>query len=216
MCLAIVCVDEHGRTRAHAFVCVHTAHVSQPRYSSGLYVRVYIGLMRAYVYVYTRPSPCYEYLGQCLPREWLFEPRFGVPTSIFLDFVNVPLFCFFAAKVSPRWLPHSMAFPFVQTLWFFCPLLFPFSSCCILFSFSFFSFFLLLFVFDCLFAFWVGGFVWRKRDRKRREGFSKNDSIFKRKISPAESVRQVENIELYQWNNSREKDVQINYRRNTV
>lgn len=141
MCLAIVCVDEHGRTRAHAFVCVHTAHVSQPRYSPGLYVRVYIGLMRAYVYVYTRPSPCYEYLGQCLPREWLFEPRFGVPTSIFLDFVNVPLFCFFAAKVSPRWLPHSMAFPFVGTLWFFCPLLFPFSSCCILFSFSFFLFF---------------------------------------------------------------------------
>lgn len=135
MCLAIVCVDKHGRTRAHAFVCVHTAHVSQPRYSSGLYVRVYIGLMRAYVYVYTRPSPCYEYLGQCLPREWLFEPRFGVPTSIFLDFVNVPLFCFFAAKVSPRWLPHSMAFPFVQTLWFFCPLLSPFSSRCILFSF---------------------------------------------------------------------------------
>lgn len=175
MCLAIVCVDEHGRTRAHAFVCVHTAHVSQPRYSSGLYVRVYIGLMRAYVYVYTRPSPCYEYLGQCLPREWLFEPRFGVPTSIFLDFVNVPLFCFFAAKVSPRWLPHSMAFPFVETLWFFCPLLFPFSSCCILFAFSFFFFF-------CCYLFSIAylRFVWA--DLFREHATAREERDFRKTI----------------------------------
>ena len=97
-----------------------------------------------------------------------------------------------------------------------------FSFFVLLYTFLFFFFPLFFFLFFAVICFRLpicvlsGPVCLENKWPQEKSGFLENDAILKRRIFPEESVRRVENIQLYQWNNSRKEDVQINYCRNTV
>ena len=119
MWLGILCMcvrSEHARPRVPVCACTWT-HVSRPRYSSGLYVRTYAhvcttyrSLVRAFVCVYTRPSPsCIRVSGSVSSSRVAFRasisafpPRFSLIfcKNLSLRFHVLKIFLFFKRPAS--------------------------------------------------------------------------------------------------------------------
>ena len=158
MWLGILCMcvrSEHARPRVPVCACTWT-HVSRPRYSSGLYVRTYAhvcttyrSLVRAFVCVYTRPSPsCIRVSGSVSSSRVAFRasisafpPRFSLIfcKNLSLRFHVLKIFLFFAAKVNPHGDCHTGFFSFAR--WFFYPSTHPLTLPLLLYlSLFFFSF----------------------------------------------------------------------------